>query len=244
MYFISLFGEPSETEPWGWQIDGHHLIVNCFVLGDQIVVTPMFMGSEPVVAETGIYAGTAVLQTEQNEGLALINALSAEQRAKAILYDSIFSHTLPKERGYGSDGRTQTAAFRDNIQIPYEGIRADGLSPGQREQLLRLVSLYTGNVRDDHAEVWLDAVRQHLDETHFLWLGGTGENDVFYYRIQSPVILIEFDHQNGIAFDSDEPTRVHIHTIVRSPNGNDYGVDYLRQHHAEYKHVNGRHVGR
>ena len=41
--------------PWGWQIDGHHLIVNCFVLGDQMVLTPNFMGSEPVHASTGKY---------------------------------------------------------------------------------------------------------------------------------------------------------------------------------------------
>ena len=56
---------------------------------------------------------------------------------------------------------------------------------------------------------------------------------VFYYRVHSPVILIEFDHQRGIAFDNDAPTRDHIHTVVRTPNGNDYGKDLLRQHHAQ-----------
>jgi hypothetical protein len=244
VYFVSVFGTPSETEPWGWQIDGHHLIVNCFVLGDQVVVTPMFMGSEPVVAETGIYKGTSVLQPEQNEGLELIHALRAEQRAKAILYDSILSTVLPPERGIGSDGRVQTAAFRDNMQIPYEGIRATDLTRGQREQLLHLALLYTGNLRQGHAELWLDTVRQHLDDTHFMWMGGTGQEDVFFYRIHSPVILIEFDHQPGIAFDSDEPTRNHIHAVVRTPNGNDYGKDYLRQHHARFAHVNGQHVAR
>jgi hypothetical protein len=242
VYFISIFGEPSETEPWGWQIDGHHLIVNCFVLGDQIVATPLFLGSEPVVAETGIYKGTSVLQPEQNEGLALINALRPEQRGKAILYDSILSTVLPPERGIGADGRVQTAAFRDNIQLPYEGIRATDLTAGQREQLLRLAALYTSKLRDGHAEIWLETVRQHLDDTHFVWMGGIGQDDVFYYRIQSPVILIEFDHQPGIAFDSPEPTRNHIHSVIRTPNGNDYGMDYLRQHHARYEHVNGQHV--
>jgi len=244
VYFISVFGQPSADEPWGWQIDGHHLIVNCFVLGDQVVITPVFMGSEPVVAETGIYAGTSVLQTEQNDGLEFIHALNAEQRAKAILYDSILTTVLPPERGIGSDGRVQTAAFRDNIQLPYEGIRSDEMTTGQREHLLRLASLYTGKLRAGHADVWLDTVRQHLADTHFMWMGGIGPEDVFYYRIQSPVILIEFDHQPGIAFDSDEPTRVHIHTVVRTPNGNDYGMDYLRQHHARFKHVNGQHVAR
>ncbi len=46
-YWITLMGEPSTTEPWGWQLDGHHLIVNFFVLDDQVVMTPVFMGSEP-----------------------------------------------------------------------------------------------------------------------------------------------------------------------------------------------------
>jgi hypothetical protein len=244
VYFISLFGEPSEDEPWGWQIDGHHLIVNCFVLGDQLVITPVFMGSEPVVAETGIYRGTSILQTEQNEGLTFINALTADQRGKAILYPSILSTDLPPERGIGSDGRVQTAAFRDNIQIPYEGIRSTELTAGQREQLMRVAELYTGKLSADHAERWLQSVRQHLDDTHFVWMGGTGAEDVFYYRVHSPVILIEFDHQPGIAFASDEPTRAHIHTVVRTPNGNDYGKDFLAQHHARFEHVNGQHVAR
>jgi hypothetical protein len=130
VYFISVFGNPSEREPWGWQIDGHHLIVNCFVLGDQVSVTPLFLGSEPVVAETGIYKGVSVLQPEQNAGLELVNTFRAEQRSKAILYDSILTTVLPPERGIGADGRVLTAAFRDNVQIPYEGIPATELSPG------------------------------------------------------------------------------------------------------------------
>jgi hypothetical protein len=244
VYFVSLFGSPSADQPWGWQIDGHHLIVNCFVLGDQLQITPVFMGSEPVVAETGIYQGTSVLQTEQNDGLAFIHALSAVQRDKAILYPSILSTLLPPERGIGSDGRVQSAAFRDNHVLPYEGLRADEMTVGQQQELLRLAGLYTGKLCDEHASVWFEGVRQFLDQTYFMWMGGTGEADVFYYRIHSPVVLIEFDHQPGIAFASDEPIREHIHTVVRSPNGNDYGRDYLRQHHAQFAHVNGEHVRR
>ena len=60
---------------------------------------------------------------------------------------------------------------------------------------------------------------------------------VFYYRIQSPVILIEFDHQPAVipGFPPG-PTRNHIHTVVRTPNGNDYGKDLLRQHYAQHPH--------
>ena len=77
LYWITVMGKPSATEPWGWQLDGHHVIINYFVLGDQVVMTPSFVGSEPVTATSGKYAGTTVLQDEQNRGLALMNALDA-----------------------------------------------------------------------------------------------------------------------------------------------------------------------
>ena len=47
LYWLSIFGTPSMEQPWGWQIDGHHLNLNCLVIGDQIVMTPAFFGSEP-----------------------------------------------------------------------------------------------------------------------------------------------------------------------------------------------------
>ena len=58
LYWITVMGTPSATEPWGWQLDGHHVIINYFVLGDQVVMTPTFVGSEPVVAEAGKFKGT------------------------------------------------------------------------------------------------------------------------------------------------------------------------------------------
>ena len=76
LYWVSIFGTPSPSEPWGWQIDGHHLNVNGFVLGDQLVLTPNFMGSEPVLAHFGKYRGTRVFAAEEEEGYALMRAFS------------------------------------------------------------------------------------------------------------------------------------------------------------------------
>ena len=84
-YRITVMGTPSATEPWGWQLDGHHAIINYFVLGDQVVMSPFFAGSEPVTATSGKYRGTSILQNEQAKGLAFVNALDATQRAAAIL---------------------------------------------------------------------------------------------------------------------------------------------------------------
>ena len=51
------------------------------------------------------------------------------------------------------------------------------------------------------------------------------------------VVLIEFDHQNGVFLDNDYPSRNHIHSVVRTPNGNDYGKDLLRQHREQSNHT-------
>ena len=47
LYWITVMGTPADKEPWGWQLDGHRPVINYFVLGDQVVMTPTFMGSEP-----------------------------------------------------------------------------------------------------------------------------------------------------------------------------------------------------
>jgi Protein of unknown function (DUF3500) len=227
-YFFTVMGRPSAEEPWGWQLDGHHLIVNFFVLGDQVVMTPLFLGGEPVVTEHGKYAGNAVLQDEQNQGLALLQSLTDEQRKKAVLgYEKTVDFL-------------QAQAGRDNLVLDYAGIPAASLTPDQKLKLLELINLYVGNSREEQARIRLDQVHLHLDETYFAWIGRSDADAVFYYRIHSPVILIEFDHQNPIGMQgllpADRPTRQHIHTIVRTPNGNDYGKDLLRQHLERHAH--------
>ncbi len=228
-YYITIMGTPSAKEPWGWQLDGHHAIINYFVLGDQVVMTPSFMGSEPVIARSGKFKGTVVLQEEQNTGLAMINALTEEQRKKAIISVSKTGNNNVSE------------AWKDNVVLDYAGLRAAELSAQQREQLLGLINLYVGNMDDGHAKVKLSEVRQHIENTWFAWIGGTEPTSVFYYRIQSPVILIEFDHQlpinlRHLASDPRAVNREHIHTVMRTPNGNDYGKDLLRQHYEQHPH--------
>ena len=226
LYWMSVMGTPSATEPWGWQIDGHHLIVNCLVIGDQLVMTPMFMGSEPVHADSGQFAGTRVFATEEAKGLAFMRGLDAGQRAQATI-----GHDLPVE--------LFTAAFRDNFEMKYDGLRSGDLSREQRDGLLDLLEVYVGRIRPGHAAIRMDEVRRHLDDTWFAWMGSTDDAGVFYYRLHSPVILVEFDHQRGIALDNDEPSRDHIHTVVRTPNGNDYGKDLLKQHYERFAHARG-----
>jgi hypothetical protein len=227
MYWVSLFGTPSEREPWGWQIDGHHLIVNCLVLGDQIVMTPCFMGSEPVVAPSGRFVGTSVFEEEEARGYTLMQALTPEQQATARV-------------GMTLHGDVVASAASDNVQVPYAGLRVAEMSSEQQRLLLATMEPYIGRIRQGHAEIRLEEITRHLGDTYFAWIGACDDASPFYYRVQSPVVLIEFDHQRGVHLQNDVPTRAHIHTVVRTPNGNDYGKDLLRQHYAEATHHNGR----
>jgi len=133
-----------------------------------------------------------------------------------------------------------TEAFKDNVVLNYAGIKASELDASQQSGLLDLIGLYVGNMREGHAQVRMSEVEAHLDDTRFAWIGGTRDDAVFYYRIHSPVILIEFDHQSPIAmrqyFPNRLPNRQHIHAVVRTPNGNDYGKDLLRQHYEKHEH--------
>jgi hypothetical protein len=227
LYWISVMGDPSGTEPWGWQLDGHHVIINYFVLGDQVVMTPLFVGSEPVVAEGGKYKGTAILQDEQNAGLAFMASLDGAQRRAATLEVS------------KTGNNNLTEAFRDNVVLDYAGAPVRTFSAEQKDRLLGLIALFVNNLREGHAKVRMDEVAAHLDSTYFAWIGGTDREAVFYYRIHSPVILIEFDHQRPAGLRhvyGNSPVRQHIHVVVRTPNGNDYGKDLLKQHYQRHPH--------
>ena len=226
---------PSADAPWGWQIDGHHLNLNFFVLGDQLVFTPSLMGSEPCSVATGPLAGTSVFVPEARAGLALMRALDERQSRKAVLRRSILPEDLPPELNDLVDGRMVAAAFKDNAVIPYAGVRGDELSDAQRRLLLALVGTYVGWARDGHAAVKMTEVEAHLDETHFAWMGAMGDDGPFYYRVQSPVVLIEFDHHPGIVFDNLAPSPYHVHSTTRTPKGGHYGTDLLRQHHERVR---------
>jgi hypothetical protein len=233
LYFFTIMGEPSADKPWGWQLDGHHLVINYFVMGDQVVMTPVFMGSEPVTADSGEYAGTTIMQAEQDSALAFMQSLEGSQRAKATL-------GADKQRG-----ENEAEMMSDNVEVAYAGLPVTEMTSAQRDALLELIGLYVGNMEAGHAAVKMDEVMAHLDRTWFAWKGSIDDDGVFYYRIHSPVLYIEFDHQGPVALGGARnlATRNHIHSVVRTPNGNDYGKDLLRQHyeamarHPEHGHA-------
>jgi|TARA_R110000850_G_scaffold3773_11_gene17520 hypothetical protein len=112
-YWFTFLGTPSETEPWGWQMEGHHMIINYFVLGDQVVMTPTFMGSEPNLVETGDNKGLRTFEKEEKKGLDFYILLNRNQKEKAKIFNKkVFD-------------LNQTEAFKDNEIVPKNGKRTN-----------------------------------------------------------------------------------------------------------------------
>ncbi len=235
-YTFCLFGTPSLGDPWGWQLFGHHLCLSCLVIGGQMVLSPTFMGAEPTYADHGPFAGISLFEDEERCGLALMRSLSPEQQRLALVSRSMNGADHPPGRWHFADHLHMGGAHQDNRIVPYEGLIASRLSAHQKRDLLDLVSAYVAPLPAGPHAARMAEVERHLDDTHFCWIGEQGDKSTFYYRIQSPVIFIEFDHHSGVFLTNKEPAKFHVHTIVRTPNGNDYGVDVLRRHYAEADH--------
>ncbi|XP_014557788.1 hypothetical protein COCVIDRAFT_14929 [Bipolaris victoriae FI3] len=250
-YNFLLFGMPSASasSPWGWLLYGHHLDIACFFKGPQVVITPSFTGAEPNIIDQGEWKGTQILHKEGNLGLKLMQSLSAEERQIAQVFKKMRDEGMKQVYGNSNndeskrdelitdtwgpdDQRHRCGAFRDNRVVPYEGILVSSLNPTQQDIILAICHEFLLYHPSNARELKLKQIKQHLDETYFCWIGGFSDDDAFYFRIQSPVILVEFDHHSGVFLTNKEPAKYHTHTIVRTPNAGDYG-QAIRDNHEK-----------
>jgi hypothetical protein len=220
-YYLTIFGEPSPTGTWGMRWEGHHLSLHwTLVQGRAIATTPQFFGSNPAEVREGPKKGTRVLHAEEDLGRELVTALSAEQRATAVV-----SPTAPDDI---LTTNTRKAAIQANTGLAYAAMTAT-----QRGLLLALIDEYASAQPQALAAERVAKLKQAgLDGVTFAWMGGIEKGAPHYYRVQGPTFLIEYDCvQNGAN---------HIHAVWRDFNG-DFGVDLLEAH---YKHAAHHRHGR
>ncbi|WP_414661938.1 DUF3500 domain-containing protein [Horticoccus sp. 23ND18S-11] len=212
-YFVTVFGEPAADKSWGWRFEGHHLSFNFSVVdGKHVFFVPTFMGTNPAEVRTGPRKGERVLGEEEDLGLALINALDANQRKTAV-----FAEVALKEIVTTNKKRVDPLAPA--------GISAAQLNPAQREKLVALVKLYLGRARPELAdEMFARISAAGVDKLSFAWAGGFDRTKQTYYRIQGPTFLIEFDNSQG--------NGNHVHSTIRDFKG-DFGHDLLAEHYAK-----------
>src|SRR5579871_148142 len=205
-YYISMLGQPSETNPWMLQFGGHHLAVNLTISGARGILTPTLTGAQPALYQAD---GKTVrpLGQESDKAVALLNALDQNQRKQAVLNYRVADLVL----GPGADGKT----------IQPEGLKASNLNEKQQAMLLDLISEWAGIVHETAAAARMAELKADINDTWFAWSGSTnvteGTNIASYYRIQGPHLVIEYAPQ-GLGGDPSN----HIHTMYRDPT-NDYG---------------------
>jgi Protein of unknown function (DUF3500) len=233
-YNIALYGTPDRRAPWGWQLYGHHCAVNCLVVEGRMALSPVFLGAEPDEIDAGPHAGlTGPFADRIDHGLRLMAALPAEQRRAATVYEQMVDPAMPEGRVHPGDERHLAGAFQDNRVIPFEGIRVAEMPAEAQQHALAIAETFVELLPEGPRAARLREIADHLDETWFSWIGGSRPGDVFYYRLQSPVLIAELDHHCGVFLDYDTPKTFHIHTVLRTPHGNDYGRAWVRQWQAD-----------
>jgi len=216
-YYVSVWGNPEHSEPWGFKLEGHHISLNCSAIDGHFSVTPFFLGTDPSEVHTTKYAGIRVLSKEEDYGFRLINSLSDQQQAIATL-----SKDVP--------GDIITSPKSEQRITNYEGIKASDLNPRQLEFLKYIIEEYINNLEHEKAHEYLDKFyATSLDSIYFAWIGSYVSRKPHYYVINTPDFLIEYDNM-GFQRNGN-----HIHSIWRE-KGNDFGKDILKEHYSEHKH--------
>ena len=214
-YFLTIFGVPSAGAIWGWRFEGHHVAFHFSASkGELVAGTPSFLGSNPAIVQEGPQKGEEVLKEETDKGFALLHALSAEELRKAVI-DSV------------APGEILTAASRKAMIDHPAGIRYTELSPAHQQMMLQLLGMYIHRYTKLFADNMLKEIQTAgLDKLWFTWAGATEHviGKPYYYRIQGPTVIIEYDNSQNNAN--------HIHTVIRDLN-NDFGGDMLLEHYRQ-----------
>jgi hypothetical protein len=205
LYYLAIFGKPSETKPWMVQFGGHHLGVNVTVIGKQFVLTPTHTGTQPALFKRD---GKEVrpLGQEIDAAFKLIGALDGKQRGQAVIAERPQQELL---LGPGRDGKT----------IEPKGIKGSALSADQQALLLDVIGAWVNIVEPDAAATRMAAIKEKIGDTYFAWSGPTEKGSAVYFRVQGPSVVIEYAPQGNTD---------HIHTVVRNPE-DDYGAGLLKQ---------------
>lgn len=212
-YHITVFGTPAADKPWGWRLEGHHISLNFASSNGKLVSsTPSFLGANPATVPSGKDKGQQVLKMETGLGFALVNSLSKEQLGKALISDQALPDivTSNKQKATAPEPR---------------GIVFTALNEDQKKIFLQLLDVYVRNYQLGFATTLMEKIRKAgIDNLSFAWAGSLKPGTGHYYRLQGPMLLIEYDNTQNNAN--------HIHTVVRDLT-NDFAEDILREHYLK-----------
>lgn len=212
-YSITIFGTPAVDSLWGWRIEGHHMSINFSSADSQIISsTPTFWGSNPAVVRTGRYRGRQILKQETDLGFTLVNSLDMNQLRTAVIAEK-----APADIITGNQRKAE-------LQEP-SGLAYTEMSEQQKKLLMQLLNVYVKNYQLGFSKRLMEKIEKAgVENLSFAWAGSLQPGAGHYYRIQGPMLLIEYDNTQNNAN--------HVHTVVRDLT-NDFAEDILREHYQK-----------
>ncbi len=212
-YYLTIFGYPGADKVWAWRLEGHHISINFSSSNGEIVSsTPTFWGSNPAIVRTGRMAGRQILKSETDLGFTLINSFNSAQQKIAVI-----AQKAPAEIVTGNHRVAE-------LQEP-AGLGYSGMNDSQKKLFLQLLNVYVKNYQLGFAKKLMAKIESSgLDKLSFAWAGSLQPGTGHYYRIQGPMLLIEYDNIQNNAN--------HVHTVVRDLS-NDFAEDILKEHYRK-----------
>ena len=212
-YYITIFGTPEEQNIWGWRFEGHHVSINFSSLNAEIVSsTPTFWGSNPGIVRTGASRGKQILKQETDLGFTLVNSLELPQLKVAVI-----SQKAPDEI---ITGNQRTASLQEPTGLPYTE-----MTDVQKKLFMQLLNVYVKNYQLGFSRRLMSKIEKAgIDNLSFAWAGSLQPGAGHYYRIQGPMLLIEYDNIQNNAN--------HVHTTVRDLT-DDFAGDILKEHYLK-----------
>ncbi|MCX6044668.1 MAG: DUF3500 domain-containing protein [Chloroflexi bacterium] len=260
LYFVTIFGQPDEKQPWGWRFEGHHISLNYTIVGGQIVApTPTFFGSNP--AESPLIGTQTLRPLAGIEDLArqLMHAFSEEQQAKALLTPLappdmvmlnrpyVVEHALPAHTPGIDDTSAVASQFNTMERLAKErNITAADLEPVRYSSTPKGIA--TADMTAPQREILLALIGDYvhrmpdeLAEIEMKKLHEQGIDGIHFAwaggieRRQGHYYRLQ-GPRLLVEYDNTQNDANHIHSVWRDPQ-NDFGADLLAQHYAtDHKH--------
>jgi Protein of unknown function (DUF3500) len=184
-YWMSVFGEPGEQNIWGWKFEGHHLSLNFTYSPKGITCTPLFVGINPALTTTGAFAGRYIMQDENELGKQLFNALSPALQQKA----------LQGSHPPNADPMAQTG--KEAFLKEKAGVSFKEMSKHQQDIVFEIVETWTKNLTPVLANEKLAAILKNKALFHFVWYGTSNVEALHYFRLYSPLFIVEMTNRDG-----------------------------------------------
>lgn len=262
LYWVAVFGEPSEGGTWAWRFGGHHISLNYTIVdGGLTASTPLFFGADPASAPLLGPHLHRPLAGAEDLGRELVHSLSESQLAQALLSPVAPSDIVTGNRPTVSDGDLPLelpSVFRQPLAEPTNTMMAEAQVAADAKLGISTEHLRALAFRAEPGGVKVDAFSADQHELLSSLL------DVYVHRLPEAVadtekarVMADLDSlafvwagsveagqphyyriqgsQLLVEYDNTQRDVNHVHTVWRDLRL-DFGRDALTQHYATSPH--------